>query len=132
MTTGVTSSWRAMIIYFLGLAAGLFVEELIYLSCRLCINSGHLGEIRQACPLDRFHSAKMTEQLPLPRGADPRNFLQAGLADGFFSTGAMRADSEAVGFIAQALHEIEQGVAGRQPERVASCHEKCFSPRVAV
>ena len=83
------------------------MEELIYLSSGLCINSWNLGEIGQACPLDGFHSAKMAEQGALPRGSDPRNFLKSGLADILFAARAMGADSEAVGFVPQSLDEIK-------------------------
>jgi hypothetical protein len=37
----------------------LLMEELIYLSRGLRINSRHLGEVGQARALDRFHSAEM-------------------------------------------------------------------------
>src|SRR5262249_58396697 len=83
------------------------VEELIYLSSGLRINSWYLGKIGQACPLDCFHSAKMTEQGALSRGSDPRNFLKSGLADILFATCAVGANSEAVGFVPQSLNKIK-------------------------
>src|SRR5215471_1626403 len=84
------------------------VEELIYLSRRLCINSGHLRKIGQTCPLDCFHSAKMTEQCPLAGGTDPRNLLEPRLADILLAARAMRADGKSVGLVAQPLDEIKQ------------------------
>jgi len=83
------------------------VEELIYLSSGLRINSWNLGEIGQACPLDGFHSAKMAEQGALSRGSNPRNFLKPSLTDIFFAACTMGADSEAVGFVPQSLDEIK-------------------------
>ena len=108
------------------------VEELIYLSGGLRINSRDLGEIGQACPLDGFHSAKMPKQRTLSRRPDPRNFLQSGLANVFFAARAMRADSEAVRFVPQPLDEIKYRVARRQPKRVAAGHEKCLPTGVAI
>ena len=121
-----------MIMFSSRLTAGLFVEELIYLSCGLRINSRNLRKIRQACPLDGFHSAKMAEQRPLAGGPDPRNFLQAGLADIFFSARAMRTDGEAVRFVPQPLDIIKQGIAGRQLEWIAARHEESLATGIPV
>jgi hypothetical protein len=83
------------------------VEELIYLSSGLRINSRDLGKVSQARPLDGFHSAKMPKQGALSRRSDPRNFLKSGLANVFFAARAMRADSEPVGFVSQPLDKIK-------------------------
>src|SRR5215831_7050464 len=108
------------------------VEEFIYLPRSLCINSRHLGKVRQACPLDCFHSAKMTEQRPLAGGTDPGNFLESRLADVLLAARAMRTDGKSVGLIAQPLDEIKQRVARRQPEGIASGGKECLAAGVAV
>ena len=108
---------RSSPIRALTLSGRRFVEELIYLSRRLRINSGHLGEIGQGRPLDRFHSAEMAQQRALARRADAGDFLQSGLADVLLAARAVRADGEAVGLVAQPLDEIEQRIARRQLER---------------
>ena len=110
----------------------LFVEELIYLSRRLRINSRHLGEIGQARALDRFQRAEMAQQRALAGRPDPRDFLQAGLADVLLAPRAVRADGEAVRLVAQPLDEIEQRIARRQLERRAAGHEEGLAPGVAV
>jgi hypothetical protein len=83
------------------------VEKLIYLSGRLRINSRDLGKIKQARPLDGFHSAKMAEQGSLASRANTWNFLQSGLTDVFLAANAMRPDRKTVGFIAESLNEIK-------------------------
>ena len=65
------------------------MEELIYLSGSLRINSGNLGKIRQAGPLDGFHSAKMPKQGAFARRSNPWNFLKSGLAYVLFPAYAM-------------------------------------------
>src|SRR5215475_11659709 len=114
-----------MIIVSSRLVSRRLVEELIYLSRGLRINSGDLGEIGQTRPLNRFHSAKMAQESPLAGGPDPWNFLQSGLAQIFLASNPMRADREAMRFIAQPFDEIEQGVARRQFEGVPARHEEC-------
>ena len=44
----------------------------------------------------------------------------------------MRSDGEAMRLVAQALHEIERGIARRQPERRLAGDEKGFAPGVAI
>src|SRR5262249_46231693 len=100
------------------------VEELIYLSGGLRINSRDLGEIRQACPLDRFHSAKMPEQSALWCRPDARIFLESGLADVLFTARTMRANSKAVGFAPHPLDKKKQRAARRQLKWVTARHEK--------
>src|SRR5262245_5864179 len=108
------------------------VEELIYLSGGLRINSRDLGEVWQACPLDCFHGAKMPEQSALPRRSDARNFLESGLADVLFTARAMRANRKAVGFVPQPLDEIKQRVARWQLKRVTARHEKSLPTSVTI
>jgi hypothetical protein len=57
------------------------MEELIYLSRCLRINSGHLSEIGQAGALDCLQGAEMAQQRAFAGRPDARNLLQAGLAD---------------------------------------------------
>src|SRR6187551_1884287 len=110
----------------------LLVEELIYLSRRLRINSRHLGEVGQARALDRFQGAEMPQQGPFTHRANSDDFLQARLTDVFLAAGAVGADGEAVGLVAQALDEIKQRVARRQLEWAAARHEESLASGVAV
>src|SRR5262249_44481197 len=100
------------------------VEELIYLSGGLRINSWDLGEIRQACPLDCFHSANMPDQRAFPGRSNARNFLESGRADVFFTARAMRANRKTVGFVPQPLDKIKKRVARRKFKWVTARHEK--------
>src|SRR5215831_11221657 len=106
------------------LASRRLVEELIYLSRGLRINSRDLRKIGQACSLNCFHSAKMTQESPLASGPDAWNFLQASLADIFLAPYTMRAYRKAMRFIAQSLVEIEQRISRRQSERVPARHKE--------
>jgi len=108
------------------------VEELIYLSRSLCINSGDLRKVGQARPLYRFHSAKMAQQGSLAGWPDSWNFLQSSFSDIFLATDPMRADGETMGLIAQSFDEIKQGIARRQFERISAGHEESFPASVAV
>src|SRR5262245_31223510 len=108
------------------------MEELIYLSRGLCTNSRHLGQIGQACPLDRFHRAKMPKQSPLAGGTDPRNFLQSRFANVFLATRAVRADRKTMRLVAQPFDEIKQGIAWRQLEGLATCREESLATRIPV
>src|SRR5579862_4784228 len=110
----------------------LFVEELIYLSRRLRINSRYLRQVRQRCTLDGFHSAKMPQQRALASRPDTGNFLQAGLADVLLTPGAVRANGKTVRLVAQPLDEIKHGIARRQLEWALARHEESLAAGVAI
>src|SRR5471032_310419 len=95
---------------FLALFRRLLVEELIYLSCGLRINSRNIRKVGERCPLDGFHSAEMMKQGPLAGGTYAGDFLQSGLTDVLFAPRAVGADGEAVGLVPQPLDEIQQRI----------------------
>src|SRR5471032_1184370 len=109
---------------FLALFRRLLVEELIYLSCGLRINSGNIRKVGERRPLDGFHSAKMMQQGPLSRGPDAGDFLESGLANVFLAPRAVGADGEAVSLVTQPLDEIQQRIARRQLEGRAARHKE--------
>jgi hypothetical protein len=74
----------------------------------------------------------MAQQCPLAGWANPWDFLQPGLANIFLAADSMRADGKAMGFIAQPLDKIKQGISRRQFERVTARHEEGLSPSIAV
>src|SRR5579885_3503648 len=106
------------------LGCPLLVEELIYLSRRLRIDSRHLRKVGQARTLDRLQRAEMAQQSAFARGTNSRNLLQASLANVFLAPRAVRADGKAVGLVAQPLDEIQQRIARRQLERRPARHEE--------
>ena len=74
----------------------------------------------------------MSEQGALARRADAGNLVQRRNAQRLGTLGAVGADDETVGLVAQALEEIEHRVARLQHERLASGEEDAFAPGVAL
>src|SRR6516165_11833168 len=99
--------------------ARLGVEKLENLAGAFGADARNLAEVGDRRPFDLFQRSEMVQQGTFARGADARDFLQAGLADVLGAALAMRSDHEAVGLIAQALDEIEHGVARLELDRLA-------------
>src|SRR3982751_2595751 len=91
------------------LARGL-VEEIVNFAGGLFIDARHLGKIVERGALDGLERAEVVQQRTLAGRTDARNFLQAGLRDILLASGAVRADREAMRFVAQPLDEIEQRI----------------------
>src|SRR5256885_15611232 len=108
------------------------MEEIIDLARRFGVDSGYMFQIRDGGALDRLERAEVTQQRALAGRPDAGDFLQAGFTDVLLALLAMRADGEAVRLVAQALNEIENGIARAQPERLASGHEEGLATRVAL
>lgn len=60
------------------------------------INARNTHEVRQACPGNALGGSKMQQQFFLARGANARNAVQWGLADGLHAPRAVAADYKAV------------------------------------
>src|SRR5215207_1495740 len=74
----------------------------------------------------------MMKERALSRRSYAGDFLQAAFANVALAPRAMRADGESVRLVAQPFDEIEQGIARRQPERLAAGDEKSLAAGVAV
>src|SRR3974390_3023248 len=86
----------------------LFVEKLIHFARGLRTDAGHLREIGEARPLDRFHSAEMAQQRAFARRPDAGDLLQPRLANVPFAAGPVRADREAGSFVAPPFGQKKQ------------------------
>src|SRR5271170_7780367 len=93
------------------------VEKVINPSCGLVADAGNLAQIGDRGALDRLEGAEMAQQGAFAGRADAGDLLQPGLADVAAAPLAVRPDGKAVGLVAQALDEVEHGVARRQLER---------------
>ena len=74
----------------------------------------------------------MLKQRPLSRWPDAGNVIEQIFGHGLFPLRTVRADGEAVRLVAQALHEIEDGIVRREAEGRFSRHEKALTARVPV
>ncbi len=72
------------------------------------------------------------QQRALARGADAGDFVERALHEILLALGSVRADGEAMGLVAQALHKEQGRVAHRQFERLAPFDEKRLAAGVAV
>src|SRR5690348_7447139 len=108
------------------------MEKLIHFPRGLRTDAWDLPKVHEARALDGFQRAEMAEQRALARRAHARDLLQARLANVLLAARAMRADGEAMRFVAHTLDEIEQRVPWRQLERVPARHEEGLASRLAV
>src|ERR1700689_4204370 len=108
------------------------VEELVNPPRRFGADAFDLHQVGDRGALDGFERAEVMQQRAFARRSDAGDLLQAGLAHVARAPGAMRADGEAMGLVAQPLDEIEHRVARRQLERVAAREEEGFTPGIAV
>src|SRR5204862_6667442 len=72
---------------------------------------------------DGFGGAEMLEQRALARRADAGDLVERVGADGLAALGAVGTDGEAVGLVAQALDEIEHGIARLEQQRLVAAWE---------
>src|SRR3954462_5752578 len=113
-------------------SSGALVEEIVDLARRLRADPGNFCQIGERRALDRLERPEMMQQRALARGADAGDFLQPGLPDIAAAAGAVRAYGEAMRFVAQPLHEIEQGIALLELERFPPRHEERLQPGITV
>src|SRR5690606_34968875 len=78
--------------------------------CRGRVDSGNRLKVGQGGALDCHQGAEMAQERTLASRADAGNFLQATAADIALTPRSVRADCEAMRFVAQTLNEIEHGV----------------------
>ena len=76
--------------------------------------------------------AEMVQQRLLAAGADPRDLVERRAPERLGPLGAVRADRKAMRLVAQALQEIEDGVARVERERRPARQEETLAPGVAV
>src|ERR1700685_528666 len=108
------------------------VEELVNPPRRFGADAFDLHQVGDRGALDGFERAEVMQQRAFARRSDAGALLKAGLAHIARPAGAMRADGEAMGLVAQPLDEIEHRVARRQLERVAAREEEGFAAGVAI
>ena len=96
------------------------------------IDARRLFEIGEAGARHALGGAESVEQRAFARRADAGDFVERAFDEFLLALGAMRADGEAMRLVAQALHEIERGIARRQPERIAALDEERLAAGVAV
>src|SRR5262245_571674 len=109
-----------------------FVKKVVNFSGRLGAHAGNFGQIGGRGALDRLEGPEMLQKRALAGRADAGDFLQPGLAQVLFAAGAMRADGESMGLVAQALDEVEHRIARLEHERVAPRDMEGLSAGVAV
>src|SRR5690606_17162377 len=66
----------------------------------------------------------------LARRADALDLVERIAGDVLLAAGPVRADGEAMGLVAKALHIVEHRVAMRQHERLAALHEELLAAGV--
>src|SRR5438067_11734779 len=101
------------------LSAGTVVKIVVKLACDFSADAGRCGEIAGRRALDRLEGSKVRKQRSFASWSHARDFLQTGFADIAPAAHAMRADSIAMRFVAQPLHEIEQRIARLEDEGLA-------------
>src|ERR1700704_431669 len=108
------------------------MEEIVDLARRLRADSGNFSEIGERRALDRLERPEVVQQRALARWADAGDFLQPGLPDIAPAPDAVRADCEAMRFVAQPLYEIEHRIARLELERLPPRHEEGLEPGIAI
>src|SRR5579863_10054155 len=103
------------------------MEKVIDQLRRRRIDARRLFEIGEAGARDALGGAEGVEQSPFARRADAGDLVERALDEFLLALGAMRADREAMRFVAQPLHKIKRGIARRQPERLAVLDEECLA-----
>src|SRR3569623_641469 len=77
-------------------------------------DAGDGGEVGEGGAAHGLGGAEMLQQRALARRADALDLIERVLDDVLLAARPVRADGEAVGLVAQALHVIEYWVAMRQ------------------
>src|SRR5437868_4018414 len=108
------------------------VEVVINLFCYSFAYAGHAFQLPEPGPGDRPRRAEMVQQRLLAACADTLDFIERGASQGLRSLGPVRGDGKPMRFVAQALQEVEDGVALIERKRRAPRHKKVFPPRIAV
>ena len=80
-------------------------------ACDFLRHAGGGFEVDEARAFNAAGAAEMVEQGAFAGGADAGDFVEFAGDEGFGAAGAVGGDGEAVGFVAQALQEVEDGVA---------------------
>src|SRR5579863_10306754 len=83
------------------------MEMIIDLLCHGLADAVDALEIGQSGPRDAARGAEVMEQRALAPRADAGDLVERRLTDCLGSLGSMGADREAMGFVPQALQEIE-------------------------
>ena len=81
------------------------------------VDARRLRQVLERRALDGLDGAEMVQQRALAGRPDAGDLVERVLDHLALAPGPMAADGEAVGLVAQALHEVERRIAGRQLER---------------
>src|SRR5271170_4336260 len=92
------------------------VEEFVDAPGRFSADTIDLHQVGDGGPLDCLEGTEVMQQRPLPRWADARDFLQAGLAQVAHAARPMRTDRKTMRLVAQPLDEIKHRITRRQLE----------------
>src|SRR5262245_41046593 len=109
-----------------------FVEEIVDLAGGLGADAGNLRKVGDGRPLDRLQGSEMMQQRALAGRTDAGNLLQSGLADVPSPPHAMGADRKTMRLVAQALDEIEHGVARLELERLPARQNQGLHPGIPL
>src|SRR5439155_4381934 len=92
------------------------MKVVINLFCDSFANARHALDFRDPGARNGACRAEMVQQRLLAAGADARDLIERRAADRLLAAGPMRADRKTVRLVAQALQEIEDGVARLERE----------------
>src|SRR5476649_514570 len=95
-------------------------------------DSGHRLDVLQSRRTHRAGTAEVMQQRALAAGADAGDFVQGRAGKLVGAARAMRAYGEAMRLVAQALQEIEHGIARLERERRSAWHEEALASGIAV
>src|ERR1700751_4884572 len=107
-------------------SAGPLMKKVVNFARDLGADPLHLLKIRRRGAFDRLQGPEMLEERALAARTDPGDFLQPGFADVAAAARPVRAYRKAVGFVAQALHEIEHRIARLEAERRTARNEEAL------
>src|SRR5258708_36353720 len=95
-------------------------------------DAGDGFEVGQPGRRDPFGRAEMEQKGALALAPDARDLVQGRAVDIGGAPGPVGPDGEAMGFVAQALEVIENGIAELEAEGLAPGQEETLAPGVAV
>ena len=90
------------------------------------------GEIGDAGAAHRLGRAEMLEQRALARRSNTLNLVERRGLHLLLAPGAMGADGEAMGLVAELLDTIKHGVARLEQQRLATLHVDALAAGIAV
>src|SRR5690242_3668754 len=108
------------------------MKVVINLFCDSFADPRHALDFRDPGARDRARRAEMVQERLLATGADARDLVERRAADRLLEAGPMRADRKTVRLVAQALQEIEDGVARLEREGRPPGEKEPLAARIAV